>query len=90
MPRQQSNWMTWRDSGIKAVPGNRSDQRLEGAPGDLPLGQREAITFAAGSDQIAYISRERSEGRGSADLYKVEFSLSEPAPHTPAALEVSR
>jgi len=52
---------------------------LEAAPLRIrlpSLGQRAAVTFAAGRDNEAYISRERFEGVGIADLFKIEFQLS--------------
>ncbi len=66
---------------------------ISAAPVLLPLphlGQREAITFAQGSNNIAYISRERRDGTGSADLFRVEFSLVGDSPHTVAAPQASR
>ena len=42
---------------------------------DMPsLGQREAISFARGREDVAYVTRERQGGKGVADLFKVEFS----------------
>jgi len=39
------------------------------------IGQREALSFAAGRNDRAYVSRERNEGRGVADLFLIEFAL---------------
>lgn len=52
-------------------------QELHAEPLRVPLptlGQREAITFATGSSQIAYVSRERSEGKGDADLFRIDLA----------------
>ncbi len=38
------------------------------------VGQREAISFARNNDKVAYITRERFERRGVADLFKVEWA----------------
>lgn len=42
------------------------------------VGQREALSFAAGRHDRAYVSRERREGHGVADLFLIEFEV-EPA-----------
>ena len=39
------------------------------------VGQREAVSFASGRDDVAFVSRERSKGRGVADLFMIEFAL---------------
>jgi hypothetical protein len=45
----------------------------------LPLvGQREAIAFAKDSDSLAFVSRERPNGREIADLFSVRFALDAP------------
>jgi len=38
------------------------------------IGQREALTFARGRDDVAYITRERREGTGVADLFMIELT----------------
>ena len=49
------------------------------------LGQREAITFAADSARVAYISRERSEGKGDADLFRIDLARDACVPAPSAA-----
>ena len=45
----------------------------------LPLvGQREAIAFAKDSDSLAFVSRERPNGREIADLFSLRFALGAP------------
>ncbi len=52
------------------------DMRLPPLKLGLPtLGQREALTFAHNKDDVAYISRERAEGKGVADLFQIKFRL---------------
>lgn len=38
-------------------------------------GQREALSFAHERDDVAYVTRERQQGIGVADLYRIELSL---------------
>jgi hypothetical protein len=40
------------------------------------IGQRESISFAHGSDTRAYVTKERREGKGVADVFRVDFSNS--------------
>ncbi len=39
------------------------------------IGQREALSFAAGKSDRAYVSRERRGGEGVADLFLIEFEV---------------
>ena len=51
-------------------------QQLQTMPQRLPLpsiGQREALSFAAGSGRRAYITRERAYGYGAAEIFRVDF-----------------
>jgi len=41
------------------------------------IGQREAISFARGSSNRAFVTKERFEGQGVADVFSVEFSASD-------------
>ena len=41
------------------------------------IGQREAISFPREGGNVAYLTRERFEGRGVADIFEVRWSLSE-------------
>ena len=55
---------------------NRGDLSQPAQAIPLPyIGQREAITFARGSSNRAYVSRERRNGEEIADIFKVEFAL---------------
>ncbi len=38
------------------------------------VGQRETLSFAAGSETSAYVTKEREDGKGIADIFKVEFA----------------
>ena len=61
---------------------------LEAAPVRISMptvGQREAITFEAGMRDIAYVSRERYEQRGVADIFRVSWKLHESSPTPEAA-----
>ncbi|XOV81690.1 MAG: hypothetical protein ACFHXK_12510 [bacterium] len=40
------------------------------------IGQRESISFAKDSDSRAYVTKERHEGKGVADVFRVDFSRS--------------
>lgn len=58
---------------------------LEASPMRVTLptiGQREAITFAAGDASSAFLSRERVEGTGDADLFQVRLALPNASPQT--------
>ncbi len=75
-------------TGMDIAPGGRlvvttlkhaylfDTRRLDASPLRIRLptvGQREAITFAADSNDTLYFSRERYEGKGDADLYQLKL-----------------
>jgi hypothetical protein len=64
------------------------------APDEMPLrvplpslGQREAIAFARGRDDVAYITKERSKGVGIADVFMIELPASAQTPPAVSSVE---
>jgi hypothetical protein len=50
------------------------------------IGQREAITFAHNQSNAAYVTRERFERRGVADIFKIEWRDADESSQTPVAV----